>query len=348
MKIYTKVVFDMNTGIVEEAEFFDYEGPVALAKGGASAAPSTTTVQQNSVPEFLESAYLESIDRARSVSGENYIPYEGQRYAGFTPEQEQSFQMTQQGIGQFMPVYNAGVASTAAASSPFTAGALDSYMDPYRSQVVDEIGRRGNENFTQNIMPGINSQFTGGGMFGSSRQAKALGEAAQATQRDITGAQSQALSSGFQNSMQNYQTDMQRMLAAGQQLGNQAGQGQQLYGADVNALAGVGAQKQGQTQNLLDIAYNSFLEQQQYPQAQAQWFSNIVRGIPQEGMITKQRQDYSANNPVMSALGIGGNLYGAMNQQLNKGGHIKAKKQKAKRNSAPKKQSGGIGGFAYA
>src|SRR5690606_5244359 len=157
----------------------------------------------------------------------------------------------------------AGVAATAAGTSPFSADTLNTYMDPYRSAVVDEIGRRGNENFMENIMPAINSQFTGGGMVGSSRRAHALGHAAQQVQQDITGAQSQALSSGFQGAMQNYQNDMQRMLQGGAQLGNQAAQGQTMYGQDVNALGAVGQQKQGQQQNLLDIAYNQFLEQQQ-------------------------------------------------------------------------------------
>lgn len=316
--------------------------------GGASSAPATTTVQQNTVPEFLETAYLEGIDRARSVSNADYVPYTGQRYAGFSPEQEQAFQMTQQGIGQFMPVYNAGVAATAAGATPFNASALDQYMNPYQGAVVDEIARLGTQNFEQNIMPQINSQFTGGGMFGSSRQATALGKAAQAVQRDITGEQSRALQSGYQGAMQNYQTDLQRQLQAGAQLGNQAAQGQSIYGADVNALSGVGAARQNQEQNLLDIAYNQFLEQQQYPQVQAQWYNNIVRGIPQAGLATQQTQNYGgAGNPISQALGLGGTLYGAINQNLNKGGHIKAKKQRAKRSSS-KKSGAGIGGFAYA
>ena len=312
--------------------------------GGQSGGASTTTVQQNNIPEFLENAYLEGIDRARSVSNTGYTPYAGQRYAGFDPAQQQAFDMTQQGIGQFMPVYNAGVASTASGASPFSADQLDPYMDPYRSQVTDEIARLGNQNFEQKIMPGINSQFTGGGMFGSSRNAVALGRAADQTQQGITGQQAQYLSSGFQNSMQNLQADKARQLAAGQQFGNMASQGQGIYGADVNALAGIGQQRQGQQQNLLDIAYNQFLEQQQYPQAQAQWFNNIVRGIPQAGMATQTTQSYgSTGNPITQALGLGGTLYGAVNQNLNKGGHIKAKKQKAKKSSGV-----GIGGMAYA
>ncbi len=319
--------------------------------GGGQSAPTTTTVQQNSVPPFLEKAYLEGIDRARSVSKEQYTPYSGQRIANFSPQQVQAQNMVQQGIGQFMPTYNAGVAASQSAATPFSASSLDAYMNPYQSQVTDEIARLGNQNFSQNLMPQINSQFTGNGMFGSSRQATQLGQAAQNTQRDITGQQSQALQQGYQNSMQNYQTDQQRQLQAGAQLTNQAGQGQSLYGADVNAVAGVGQQQNQQKQQTLDTAYNDFLTQQQYPEAQAQFFNNIVRGIPQSGLVTAQTQSYGGNgNPISQALGLGGTLYGAVNgapqitAKLNKGGHIKAKKAKSK----SKPQSAGLGGYAYA
>lgn len=243
--------------------------------------------------------------------------------------------MVQQGIGQFMPAYNAGVAATQAGSTPFSASAIQPYMDPYKQQVTDEIARLGNQNFTQNIMPGINDQFTGNGVFGSSRNAVALGRAADQAQQGITGQQAQYLSQGYQNSVNQFQTDQQRQLAAGAQLTNQAGQGQSIYGNDVNALSGVGQQQQQLQQQGLDTGYNDFLTQQQYPEAQAQWYNNIVRGIPQAGLVTAQTQNYGGTgNPISQALGLGGTLYGAVNGapqislKAKRGGHVKAKMAK--------------------
>jgi hypothetical protein len=319
--------------------------------GGGGGAPATNTVQQQTVPAFLESAYLEGIDRARSVSNEQFTPYDGPRVAGFSPEQQRAFNMAEQGIGQFAPAYNRGVQASYNAATPFSADQIDPYMNPYKAQVTDEIARLGNKNFSDTLMPQINSQFTGNGMFGSSRNAVALGRAAENTQRDISGQQGQYLSQGFQSAMQNLQADKAGQLAAGAQLANQAGQGQQLYGTDVNALANVGQQKQGQQQTLADIGYNQFLEQQQYPQVQAQWFNNIVRGIPTSGLVTSQTQQYGAQgNQLAQALGLGGTLYGAVNgapeikAKLNKGGHIKAKKAKAQ---TKKSEGVGIGGMMY-
>lgn len=315
-----------------------------MSGGGSSPAPATTTVQQQSVPPFLEDAYLQGINRADAASQQAYTPYTGQRIADFTPQQQQAQQMVQQGIGQYNPTYNAGVAATQASTTPFSASSLDAYMNPYTSNVTDEIARLGNQNFTNNVLPQVNSQFTGGGMFGSSRNAVALGRAAEATQQDITGQQSQALQQGYQNSMNAYQTDQARNLQAGQQLTNQAAQGQQMYGNDVNALNASGAQQQQLQQQGLDTGYNQFLEQQQYPEAQAQWYNNIVRGIPQTGLVTQQTQNYGGNgNQISQALGLAGTLYGATNgspqvtAKLSKGGHVKMKKSK----------NVGIGGTVY-
>lgn len=320
-----------------------------MSGGGSAPAPAatTTTVQQNSVPPFLEDAYLKGINRADAASQTPYTPYAGQRLAGFNDDQTRAQQMTEQGIGQFMPAYNAGVATTAATTTPFNATSLDAYMNPYTSKVTDEISRLGNQNFTNNVLPQVNSQFTGNGMFGSSRNAVALGRAAEATQQDITGQQSQALQQGYQNSMNAYQTDQARNLQAGQNLVNQAQTGQSLYGNDINALAASGQQQQTLQQQGLDTAYNDYLAQQQYPEAQAQFYNNIVRGIPQTGLVTQQTQNYGGNgNQISQALGLGGTLYGAVNgaPKLNKGGHIKAKKAKAR---LPKSTTVGIGGTMY-
>ncbi len=320
-----------------------------MSGGGGSPAPTTTTVQQNSVPPFLEDAHLQGINRADAASQTPYTPYSGQRLAGFTPDQTQAQNMTQQGIGQFTPTYNAGVAATQSATTPFNSSSLDAYMNPYTADVTNEIGRLGNQNFTNNILPQINSQFTGNGMFGSSRNAVALGRAGEATQADITGQQSQALQQGYGQALNAYQTDQARDLQAGQALVGQAGQGQTLYGNDVNALAAAGQQQQQSQQQGLDVGYNDFLTQQQYPEVQAQYFNNIVRGIPQAGLVQQQQQNYGGNgNQIGQALGLAGTLYGATNPaptatlKLNKGGYIKAKKVKAKKPS-----NAGLGGMMY-
>ncbi len=71
-----------------------------------------------------------------------------------------------------------------------------------------------------------------------------------------------------------------------------------LQGA--GALETIGLTQQQQQQKNLDLAYQDFLRQTQYPKEQISFLSNIVRGLPsgggtQTGTTTSMGQQYSAS-----------------------------------------------------
>lgn len=317
--------------------------------GGGQSQPSSTTTVQN-LPAFLETAYQKAIDRAEAASKETLPVYQGQRVANFSPATQRALDMSSTSIGQYNPVLNAGINATAAAATPFDAATFAKFNDPYKSQVVDEMARLGNKNFTDNLMPTINSQFTGNGMFNSSRNAVELGRAATDTQRNITGQQADYLSKGFAQSMNDYQNAMQRQLAGGAQLGNQASQGQAMSKEDIARLTTAGAAQEAKTQQGLDIGYNEFLEQRDRPRNDILFYSNIAHGTPVQGLTTTQTQNLAAaGNPLTNAISAAGSAYqlgqlGNSNgsRTYAKGGKVKAKKQAAK-----KTQSQGIGSLMY-
>lgn len=312
--------------------------------GGGGGGQSTNSTQVQSIPPWLEASYQEAVDRARAVSQEEPQVYQGQRIANFSDPTQQAFDTAQAGIGKFDPVYNAGVGNTAAAARQFNADDFAQFMNPYTAQVTDEIARLGNENFEDVLMPRVNSEFTGGGMFGSSRNAIELAREAGKTQKGITGQQTAALQKGFQDSMGNYQTAQGRQLQAGQGLVGQAGEGQKMAGADINLLRSVGQAQEDKTQLGLDTAYNQFLEQSMAPKANAQWFSDIVHGTSPAGMVTQQTQSFAPQpNSIGQAVGAVGSLAAAGQKAFAKGGHVKAKKQAARK---PKHRVG-LGGVVY-
>ena len=121
------------------------------------------------------------------------------------------------------------------------------YMSPYTSQVTDNIARLGNQNWSNNIMPGINSSMIGSGQFGSTRNADVLGKSAQAVQADITGQQSTALQAGYASGAGIFANDANRVQTQQLDQANTALQGgaltQSALGADANRI-----QQQGQIQ----------------------------------------------------------------------------------------------------
>lgn len=201
----------------------------------------------------------------------------------------------------------------AAGMTPASAG-ISNYMNPYTSKVVDEIGRLGQENLRQSLS-NIGGQFIGGGQFGSSRMGQAFGGATRNALRDIAGQQSQALQSGYTGALGASQQDLSRQLQAGSQLGSlastqlsglqnlgsqygQFGQsdlqrqleaaktqaglaqtGNQVGLQNIAALEASGQSLANQQQKGLDTAYQEFINQRDYPQQQASFMNNIIRGL---------------------------------------------------------------------
>lgn len=164
----------------------------------------------------------------------------------------------QQGIQGAMGMDLAGTGSPlyGQAANMFTgAGQFDpnqvgQYLNPYLSGVVQEIGRLGNEQFQNQVLPGLTSAFSGLGQHGSARQAMMMSDAAARNQREVLGQQATALNTGYTNAMGDYlnwarqqQASAQGLTGLGGQMYNQA-LGQANLGLQgANALQGLGAQQ---------------------------------------------------------------------------------------------------------
>lgn len=151
---------------------------------------------------------------------------------------------TTQGLGDIQQGINTlggalGAPSGLDAASPYlqgaagsTANAYQQYINPYQSQVIDEIQRRGNENIQANVK-NITDRFIGGGGFGGSRMGSSLANAIRAGQQDISGQVGNVLSQGYGQALGAAGTDLSRLAQLGSTAGalQQAGIGQQLQGA---------------------------------------------------------------------------------------------------------------------
>lgn len=138
----------------------------------------------------------------------------------------------------------------AAAGTSFPQAA-SAYMSPYTSSVLDQIAARGGRNLSENILPAISDDFIRAGQYGSTRQRDLVGRAARDTQEAILGEQARALESGYSTAGQLYGQDAARMAGlagtagglgtAQQQLLQSAGLGLgNLSSADLNRLLGAG------------------------------------------------------------------------------------------------------------
>jgi hypothetical protein len=237
-----------------------------------------------------------------------YQPYQGQRFAQFSPLQQQAFAQA----GQMRPSEQLEDASSLAGlaglralnygytpqqqsfTQPNTAAA---YMSPYMQNVVDveqrEAARRAGIADTQR-----GAKFAQAGAFGGGRQAIENAEAARNLSMQQGDIQSRGMQAAYQQAQQQFNTEQQLREQASQfgaglglqglqsamtgagQLG-QLGQNQYIQNMGINQLMGqYGGQQQQQAQNILNAQYQDFLNMQNQPYKQLGFMSDMLRGLP--------------------------------------------------------------------
>ena len=263
-----------------------------LFQGSALPSTVTTAQTQTTAPDFYTN-YLQDIANL----GQNAVTQGG--VAGLSPLQQQAFQMAPQASFAGANSLGAGSQLLGQAGTTTAPDVVQNYMNPYTSNVVDEMGRLQQKNIQQNVLPGLNAAGASTGNFGSSRMANATGQTMADMQANLTGQQYGALNTGYQNAMTNAGADLNRTLQSGQALGNLGTQQNQTSLAGLNELNTLGGVQQLQGQKLLD-----------QPMASAQNFAKLMQGYSIPTGSTSQTiapgtQGNYANSPLSQIAGLG-------------------------------------------
>ena len=265
-----------------------------MGGGGAPPPPAQQQISQTSeFPEELRPYITDILERSKTRmearDEEGYIPYPAPRLAEFSPEQLEA----QSGIAG---IARSGLASdpTLASSKTYMQPALDAtqaslgqfdtaaaqqYMSPYMQSVID-IQKREAMRSGDVQRQDIGTQAVGAGGFGGSRQAIAESEQRRNEAQLLSDIQAKGQQSAFEQAGAQFERQKGRELAGGQQLSGLSEQAPRLALAELGALSGVGAAQQQQGQRGLDIGYQQFQEELQYPERTLQEYSSIIRGFP--------------------------------------------------------------------
>jgi hypothetical protein len=316
--------------------------------GGSPSTPekTTTTVE---LPEWARGYAKDTLAKGSAltdISKNPYQQYGGERIAGFQPLQQRTFETAEQmqpsqqvGLGSSI----AGAAGLGALGTNYQGGrfyggqfndqAVQDYMDPYAKNVVDYQKAQALRDF-QIAQPMRQAQAVQQGAFGGSRSAIIDAEAQRSLNSQLQGIEATGRQAAFQNAQQQFERDQARRLQAqgmgeqsrqygaglgmqglqtGLQAAGQLGQlGQNEYGQRMGITqlqSQLGTQQQQQAQRPLDMAYQDFLNQQNYPYKQLGFMSDMIRGLPLGQQSTQSVYEGSGN--AMSQLaGIGMGAYG--------------------------------------
>lgn len=305
--------------------------------------PSTSSsLTTSQVPQYLSDYLYNLMSGAYSAAQQEYQPYGGPRIAGFTDPQQQAFQMTQDAAGSYQPeltaaqqtaAQGAGLNTLTAAQPYFSQASqslpstIQNYMNPYQQNVINTMGSEAARQLQEKILPQVSDEFTKAGQYGSTRHQEIAQRGARDIASDLEANIGKQLAQGYTTAGTQAQADLQRLASMGQAAGQLAGtqetsaanlanvqaalgQKQQALGlTGAAAMEATGAEQQAMNQKNLDLAYQDFLTQTQYPEQQLGFLSNIVRGLPSGGGTSSAQtsslgQTYSAS-PLASLASAG-------------------------------------------
>lgn len=260
-----------------------------LFQGTPQAAPSYTT-STSDVPKWLQDYTVDLFSQQRAVSSLPYQTYQLPRVASTTAPTQQAYGVVQNSIGDYQqPVSNA-ITGTGNLANTSTYNTVANYMNPYNQAVTDQIAKMGARNLSENLLPAVSDQFIRAGSFGGSRMGEFGGRAVRDTQESILNQQAQALQQGYGQALNASAADLQRQQSALGQTAELAKLQQGLAASDAAALQSIGQEQQLQQQRGLDIAYQDFLDQRNFPQSQINAMSTTLRGLPPAAVPTTASQ----------------------------------------------------------
>lgn len=114
-------------------------------------------------------------------------------------------------------------ASGFGAGSVFDPSQLQKFMSPYVNDAANSLITQSNRNLTENILPGVNSTFTGAGQFGSSRNADFTNRAIRDQQQGLNTALGQLNYGATKDAMGNYSDWANKLISGASGLNAVAG-----------------------------------------------------------------------------------------------------------------------------
>jgi hypothetical protein len=303
---------------------------------GSSSRPagSVQTSVRQEYPAFFQ-PYLEQVLKGAEEQYQTpYLPFPEARLVETPAARTEALTALQAPeLTQFsQPMFDTALTGTAEAAKTFPETDLESYMNPYRQHVTEQLlskagERRGIERKK------ISDAAARAGAFGGGRHGITEGLFDEGTQEQLQDIQERSDMANFQNALAASQADKTRGLQA-------ALQTSQLGEAQRNALiAGqVGREKaataeEALAQRIRDVGFSEFQEQTRDPQQKLAEYSAIIRGHTPPANQWQTKDIQQAYSPLQAGIGTAGMLgglakgFGMMSSQggsipFNRGGGL--------------------------
>jgi hypothetical protein len=295
--------------------------------GTSTRARTATQTSLPATPRSVEQAREELIARTRGFAAEPFQPYvdaQGRaipRVAEFTPDQQRAFESTRGlatqagGLSALTPgLAQEGIAATRGMATTLPQTNIDAYMSPYTQGVIDPMVRAIEERAAKERLA-LGQQSARTGSFGGSRQAIAESELSRGTQRNIAETTAAERAKAYNQALQQFRLDQERIpqlySAMQSQLGTGLQQTQGALGSMVNPLLATGGLQQAREQANLDVLRQQYEEERDFPMRGITALRQTL-GLPTQTLGIGQQQQTTGprGSPLKEWMGLGSTVFG--------------------------------------
>jgi hypothetical protein len=241
---------------------------MAFLQGAPLPDIKTTETKVDTAPSYYTDYLTGLSGAAKTAMGKT----PAQSVAGYDELQTSGYGMLPDAATDYVTNLESAQTTAAQAAKGITPERIQALMNPYTSNVVDEMGRLSQQSLQRNILPTMKAGFVGTGGLGGQRYANALGQSMSDIQSNLTGQQYGALSKGYSEAMKGALDEAQLQNMAAQTQGKLTQQELDMALTGAGALTKAGAERQAYEQSLLD-----------QPLKTATAASNLMRGYTMPG-----------------------------------------------------------------
>jgi hypothetical protein len=225
---------------------------MSLTQGKPLPDVTVTTTRADAAPDYY-TGYLGKLATAGQTGMQQTV-------APLDVLQQNAYAAVPAAADAYKPGLTTAEETAKAAASGLDPTRIQSLMDPYRTNVVDEMARLQQQNIQRNILPGLRAGFARQGAMGSQRYAGALGQSLADMQANLTGQQYGALSKGYSEALRAGLDEAQlQNEAAKTQLGLAKG-AQEMGLTGTGALTKAGAEQQAFKQAQIDAPLKNAIQ----------------------------------------------------------------------------------------
>jgi len=269
---------------------------------------------QYETPQDYKSGLADILKEAKNIyeakKAQGFPTYGGPRIAGFAPEELAAMSGIAGLVGAGQQYFAPAAALTMGQAQQFTPSTAAQYMSPYQQAVVD-VEKREAVRQAQRPRQDIAAAAASQGAFGGSRQAILEAEQQRNLQRQLGDIQTRGQQAAYESGLRAFEAQKarERQAASGLASLGQVAPRQAL--AELTALSGIGEAQRGMTQAGLDIGYEQFQRQQQYPYDLLGQYQASLYGYPYQAFSQYQpvQRPSSAQN-LAGVLGAVGKIAG--------------------------------------